>query len=371
MWDDRAALYGERRPFVLHYYLADDSVEVLEVSEPNSGRDPFPVFLRRQPLPNKKLEVDALGPTKSYTYYTHKDLRVGNTVNVYGRGFLIHDADNFTKAWYIQNEGYSEADFPPVDVEEEELPIPQNAVPPYNGFGGLADSLQNCVALIPKPVRPNFDKQMNYTNTILRFRAKMQDDDEHVHSDADKDRDFIISVYLANDTISVFEPPDRAKNVIGGKFLERQECLKPGVAERYEATDCYAGAVLTLFSRKFLLTEADGYTYGFMEAHGPSFPRSDFAQVMARFRALGQGKGGGGASRVSRRGCGRERAGEPGGAGARAPGLRHLLRRAGGHHHHSEARLARRRTRPRRGVLRGVRRPLLRVIRREAPVLSL
>ena len=290
LWDDRAALYGERRPFVLHYYLADDSVEVLEVSEPNSGRDPFPVFLRRQPLPNKKLEVDALGPTKSYTYYTYKDLRVGNTVNVYGREFLIHDADNFTKAWYIQNEGYSEADFPPVDVEEEELPIPQNAVPPYNGFGGLADSLQNCVALIPKPVRPNFDKQMNYTNTILRFRAKMQDDDEHVYSDVDKDRDFIISVYLANDTISVFEPPDRAKNVIGGKFLERQECLKPGTAERYEATDCYAGAVLTLFSRKFLLTEADGYSYGFMEAHGPSFPRSDFAQVMARFRALGQGR---------------------------------------------------------------------------------
>ena len=48
--------------------------------------------------------------------------------------------------------------------------------------------------------------------------------------------------------------------------------------------------MLTLFSRKFLLTEADGYSYGFMEAHGPSFPRSDFAQVMARFRALGQGR---------------------------------------------------------------------------------
>ena len=147
-----------------------------------------------------------------------------------------------------------------MDVEEAQLPIPQNAVPPYNGFGGMADSLQNCVALIPKPVRPDFDKQMNYTKTILRFRAKMQDDDDHVYSEVDKARDFIISVYLANDTVSVFEPPDRNANVAGGKFLERQECLKPGSAEKYEATDCYAGAVLTLFSRKFLLTEADGYT---------------------------------------------------------------------------------------------------------------
>ena len=49
VWDDRGALYGEKRPFVVHYYLADDSVEVLEVAEPNGGRDPFPVFLRRQP----------------------------------------------------------------------------------------------------------------------------------------------------------------------------------------------------------------------------------------------------------------------------------------------------------------------------------
>ena len=291
LWDDRSALYGDRRPFVLHYYLADDSVEVLEVAEPNSGRDPFPVFLRRQPLPNKKLEVDALGPTKTYTYYTHKDLRVGATVDVYNRRFLIHDADAFTKRWYVENEGYDlEKDFPVVDVEEAQLPIPQNAVPPYNGFGGMADSLQNCVALIPKPVRPDFDKQMNYTKTILRFRAKMQDDDDHVYSEVDKARDFIISVYLANDTVSVFEPPDRNANVAGGKFLERQECLKPGSAEKYEATDCYAGAVLTLFSRKFLLTEADGYTYGFMEQHPSSFPRSDFAQVIARLRALIAGR---------------------------------------------------------------------------------
>ena len=48
--------------------------------------------------------------------------------------------------------------------------------------------------------------------------------------------------------------------------------------------------MLTLFSRKFLLTEADGYTYGFMEQHPSSFPRSDFAQVIARLRALIAGR---------------------------------------------------------------------------------
>ena len=40
------------RKFVLHYYLADDTIEVLEVLPPNSGRDAPSVFLKRQPLPH-------------------------------------------------------------------------------------------------------------------------------------------------------------------------------------------------------------------------------------------------------------------------------------------------------------------------------
>lgn len=36
---------------MLNYYLEDDTVEVLEVHESNSGRDAFPVFLRRARLP--------------------------------------------------------------------------------------------------------------------------------------------------------------------------------------------------------------------------------------------------------------------------------------------------------------------------------
>ena len=295
VWDDRGALYGEKRPFVLHYYLADDSVEVLEVAEPNGGRDPFPVFLRRQPLPNRKLSADPTAQTKSDSYVTHLDLRIGGTVHVFGREFFIHDADAFTKKWYVDNEGFDPVeDFPLVDVDEPSAPIPQNAVPPYNGFGGLADSLQNCVALIPKPVRPDFDKLMTYTDTVLRFKARMIKDEtgqsRYTPTESDEAREFIVSVYLANDTVAVFEPPDRKKQIVGGKFLERQECLKPNSAEKYEATDCYAGARLILFSRCFELHEADGYTYGFMEQHGPSFPRSDVKQVVARLRSLLAGR---------------------------------------------------------------------------------
>lgn len=40
-------------PFVVHYYLADDTVEIREVHHPNDGRDSFALLLRRQKLPDR------------------------------------------------------------------------------------------------------------------------------------------------------------------------------------------------------------------------------------------------------------------------------------------------------------------------------
>lgn len=51
MWDDTNSMFGENRPYIIHYYLADDTVEVREVHKPNDGRDPFPVLIKRQRLP--------------------------------------------------------------------------------------------------------------------------------------------------------------------------------------------------------------------------------------------------------------------------------------------------------------------------------
>jgi hypothetical protein len=51
VWDDRSAMFGDRRPLVLHYYLEDGSVEVNEQHARNTGRDPAPGFVKRAPLP--------------------------------------------------------------------------------------------------------------------------------------------------------------------------------------------------------------------------------------------------------------------------------------------------------------------------------
>ena len=38
-------------PYVIHYYLADDTVEIREVHHANDGRDSFALLLKRQKLP--------------------------------------------------------------------------------------------------------------------------------------------------------------------------------------------------------------------------------------------------------------------------------------------------------------------------------
>lgn len=53
LWEDADSLQGKTRPVTIQYFLADDTVEIRMVHEPNSGRDPYPVLMRRQTLPKK------------------------------------------------------------------------------------------------------------------------------------------------------------------------------------------------------------------------------------------------------------------------------------------------------------------------------
>lgn len=46
-------------------------------------------------------------------------------------------------------------------------------VPPYNGFGSLEDSLQNCLYLIPEPPKKNVLKMLENNNKVLCYSARM------------------------------------------------------------------------------------------------------------------------------------------------------------------------------------------------------
>ena len=80
--------------------------------------------------------------------------------------------------------------------------------------------------------------------------------------------------------MSIFEPPIRNSGIIGGKFLERSEVLKPNGVQPYVASDLYVGAKLEIFRRLFELVEADDYTYAHMESQPRQFPASDFSKII-------------------------------------------------------------------------------------------
>lgn len=280
VWDDRSSMFGEKRPYIIQYYLVDDTVEVREVHESNDGHDPFPVFLRRQKLPKNRYNVESSFPAvvmelsdhEIKDWYTPNDFKIGMTILIYNRPFLVYDCDEFTKSYL--NAKYNMRDFTPVEVSGPASRLPKMELPPYNGFGSLEDSLQSCLSLVPQPPKKDFIKMLENDHKILRFEAVM----DSVKPE-DKGRRFIISYRLADDMITIYEPPVRNSGIVSGKFKERTRMTKPNsTPERpqfYGPQDMYIGACVVSFGHRFVITDADDYVLEYLEQHRGDFPGSE------------------------------------------------------------------------------------------------
>ena len=55
------SMFGDPREMELHYFLADDTIEIVEKIPPNSGRDAVSMFLRRGKLPREPQPVHQPG----------------------------------------------------------------------------------------------------------------------------------------------------------------------------------------------------------------------------------------------------------------------------------------------------------------------
>uniref|UniRef100_A0AAY4DGB5 EF-hand domain-containing family member C2 n=1 Tax=Denticeps clupeoides TaxID=299321 RepID=A0AAY4DGB5_9TELE len=323
LWDDSENEFGDPRELILHYFLADDTIEIREVIYPNTGRDAVPKFLNRSKLPKHapiprrqpgevtdRTVLNVFGPVgRGGRYildslktgavqeeiYKDCDLTIGGVINVWGRKVLICDCDNFTKDYYHSR--YGVEDFSPVQYKEDPPPKPVRQVPPYNGFGSEEDSLCSCQGLLPKPPQKDFKKMMEkdrqgLVSNVLRFMAKMETD-----SAIDRERTFIISFYLCDDTMGVFEPPQRNSGISGGKFLERGRVKKPGqqvfkskMSEYFTAQDLYVGARLVINNQPFQLVDADEYTFNYMEEHALEFPRASVGIILSKVKSISEDK---------------------------------------------------------------------------------
>ncbi len=73
-------------------------------------------------------------------------------------------------------------------------------------YGALEDSLQNCLALVPKPPRRDMHKLMNKDKIILRFTVRIVDTDTHKHSTTDLARRFVLNYFMMDDSVQVRAP---------------------------------------------------------------------------------------------------------------------------------------------------------------------
>ena len=242
MWDDSKSLYGEKRFFTLHYYLSDDNMELRELYENNSGREKVPQFLNR----NRVLKADGKP-------YTPRDLILGTVIIINGRKFQLLTCDSFTREFYaklgiVQND---------IIVKKVKKVIPKMPVPPYNGYGTEEDSLGSFYSLVPRPPRK---RQTRADSTkVLRFKAKFVTD-----SPQDVSRRLVVSFFLADNTLGIFEPVERNSGFMGGKYLERGQFINPATGVHFKAEDFRAplveGTEIEIMNRAFVFLHADDFT---------------------------------------------------------------------------------------------------------------
>ncbi|XP_065533163.1 EF-hand domain-containing family member C2 isoform X2 [Lathamus discolor] len=320
VWDDPESMFHDPRELVLHYYLSDDTIDIKEIVPVNSGRDAVPLFLRRDKLPKHapmglyqpgtitdRTVLNVLGNLAGnkgryildnrktgavhQEFYKDSDLKIGAVINVWGRKIILCDCDEFTKEYYRTKHGIE--DFTPVPYKTPPPPKPEKTFPPYTGFGSEEDSLCSCMGLILKPPAKDFKKflekdRIGMESNILRFLAKLITD-----SPIDKDRKLIISYFLSDDTISVFEHVQRNSGMHGGKFLERGRIKKPGQelfksepSEYFKAQDLFVGARVCFHGHNFLLVDADEYTLNYMEKHANEFSVADVGVILKKLKVI-------------------------------------------------------------------------------------
>ncbi|GFT38348.1 EF-hand domain-containing protein 1 [Nephila pilipes] len=279
MWKDILNDPPEMRRVIVQYYLADDSMEVLEDHVRNCGRDPCKVLIRKQKLPVDRNELSESFP-KSYleigdqdlTFFKPKDLMTGKDIVIFGKKIFLYDCDEFTRHYYKTHFGVE--DMESIAVAEKPKPIAPRVFPPHTGIGDWEDSLQNCLSLIPKRPKKNILKELHFNGVILRYKAELITPLAY-----DKERRFTVTFYPNDDTVAINEDAIPNSGFPGGPFLKRNKLSKPdtGLAlnpQFYEAKDFHIGAEIPASGKLFKLVDADKFVLHFMEQHPEIYPEN-------------------------------------------------------------------------------------------------
>lgn len=243
------------RHVLIKYFLEDDTVEMFETEQRNSGM-PAGKFLKRMQHPAVSME----------------SLVVGETVSVYGRTFKIYECDEFTRNYYAQQGIEQGSDFhAPTDPWGEASMLvhrggdgehrkKMNALKRYqeSRLGVLVHKTDSKTRFL------EFDKQ------AVTFFAQWQDTKAfgEMHQ-------YTVSYYLSTGEVQITESRNTNAQVIFPLFLKKQRLPRTtlvhddrssscedgdGSSDYYNEDDFMVGQVLKVHGRDFLLYDCDGVT---------------------------------------------------------------------------------------------------------------
>ncbi|XP_031628487.1 EF-hand domain-containing family member C2 [Contarinia nasturtii] len=308
-WDDRDSPLGDIHDLIVYYYLSDDTIQINEIFK--QGR-PTTLY-KRLKLPKRTDDVLMLDQKSNATvlnvlgrdfmnarcitdkldigkpnidFYTDADLKIGEKINVFGRSVILTDCDKFTRDYYQQKYGIEE--FIPIARPKEtrwKQPYIEKVMPPYNGWGTFEDSESSCYSIQLKVPQRDMKKFLELDKCNLRFKAQMIS-----NIDENSDREFVITYYLSDDTISVFEIGKR--NACQSRdFLKRSRFYLPNqnvyTSQRplaYTPQMFYIGANVNLKGFEYHLTDADEFTLNFMESHSSEFPMANISSILSKIK---------------------------------------------------------------------------------------
>jgi len=277
--DDLNTPQFERRPFILMFFLADDTMEIREMYPLNCGRDNFPIFFKRGPMARGVVELmgPQAQPKKKEEFVHGHELYVGQMVTLSGSQFFIYDCDGFTRQYFVEELGMKLD--PKWDVQLPERAVPRAVTPPYNGYGSWDDSMSSVIHLIPKPPKKDFKKLFNHEGKVLRFTARFASPKPE-----DVSRLFVFNFHLFDDTLSVHEPPQRNLGIVTGRFLEKGIHMNQETGDLFKAEDLLPGKIVSIFNHSFEMLEMDEYSRKTFEDPDTIHKKFDLPVVLEKFR---------------------------------------------------------------------------------------
>jgi len=251
VWDNSDALFGDIMDYSMLYYLGDDTVQIQQSRRANTGREEFPTLFKRDQLLKDwkeflnihKREVGAkYGDAPIWTW---RDMRVGKTFNVFGREMRVTACD-FTTRDFFARQGIELK--PNECLAGEKVDRPVLAMPQFNGYGDKFHARTEWKSLVPKQPKKDYNKIIGLDGHRIRMTASIISNNPD-----DQQRKFVITYFLHDDTLLVYEPPIRNSGIVGGKFLEKGKFEHESGARYITPDDFEEGQIIIINYFSFII----------------------------------------------------------------------------------------------------------------------